>query len=392
MVLLGAGASFGAGLTKTPPMMANFMREMQAVAPEACDSLLSLCERLGLPRKSLLDGETDLEALYVTLEAVSTGLWYINLADYRQAVGEDFHFTTPADWLRDLMVQVLEPPSLEAIRSPCPLHGRLFESLEQGDSVISFNYDLIADSSLAQSGQWFELAGYGFLDSALLREKHFEDSDVERPCAVSLLKPHGSLNWRLEPAIYLARGDDVTHSKLGPVPVRQELLGTQGKKGTERLEITPLSSLPGKAGSYSVGSTVAWAKYYRKLLRDNPGNSEMILDRGISKASGAPLIVPPGYYKFRAEQLPSALVDVWSAVWRALRGADRLVCVGYSFPATDAEFLALFRIALAARQDGTAIEIVNPDTAIIERVKRLAPTAQVWHAADTLEEYCEDLV
>ena len=70
---------------------------------------------------------------------------------------------------------------------------KAFSSLKEGDTVITTNWDTLAERVLMEEGKWFPLDGYGFpirlqKDSKLpLKESSFS--------SVKVLKLHGSVGW-----------------------------------------------------------------------------------------------------------------------------------------------------------------------------------------------------
>ena len=60
--------------------------------------------------------------------------------------------------------------------------------IQEGGDIISFNWDILLDEALAETGQWDYETGYG------LRFKNFPADDAPVPRNF-LLKPHGSINW-----------------------------------------------------------------------------------------------------------------------------------------------------------------------------------------------------
>jgi hypothetical protein len=67
--------------------------------------------------------------------------------------------------------------------------------LEQGDTIISFNWDLLHEATLYEAGKWTLSDGYGFT---------CRDESQAQPSPVKLLKLHGSINWAQDSA----RGSD----------------------------------------------------------------------------------------------------------------------------------------------------------------------------------------
>jgi len=84
----------------------------------------------------------------------------------------------------------------------CRWHARLASALRTGDSVLSFNYDTLIDRALRSVGgkRWVPATGYGFAvaDGADgWAPLPSPGPAVARP--IKLLKPHGSLNWHVDP-------------------------------------------------------------------------------------------------------------------------------------------------------------------------------------------------
>lgn len=95
------------------------------------------------------------------------------------------------------------------------LHKHILDDLEDGDTVITFNYDLIIEESFSSADKWNPIDGYGLHASGQrqgwakrwLTTKNYERGTRSK---VLLLKLHGSINWepspnnlRLKPRPYL---------------------------------------------------------------------------------------------------------------------------------------------------------------------------------------------
>jgi hypothetical protein len=92
--------------------------------------------------------------------------------------------------LNDLIALTLA----ESLKGPlCPKHAKLASLMQPGDMVFNFNYDILMDNALYQSGRLTDSGyrmrfDYTHSDGEWAETRH-KDSDV------SLLKLHGSLNW-----------------------------------------------------------------------------------------------------------------------------------------------------------------------------------------------------
>jgi hypothetical protein len=83
----------------------------------------------------------------------------------------------------------------------CEYHERLVNAMDTGDTLIDFNYDCLADSTLARVaapvGKFDPRHGYGYPVTAGSQYWGGLRQRVVSP--ILLLKPHGSLNWRIAP-------------------------------------------------------------------------------------------------------------------------------------------------------------------------------------------------
>lgn len=81
----------------------------------------------------------------------------------------------------------------------CTYHDALIQSLTARDTIVSFNYDCLVDRSLVNVGgrRWDPEKGYGILiSSGATSWKDHAGTGRLPKSSLSLLKPHGSLNWR----------------------------------------------------------------------------------------------------------------------------------------------------------------------------------------------------
>ena len=147
--------------------------------------------------------------------------------------------------------------SIDALNQPCFYHNKVFKELKKEDTVISFNYDLIAESSLSRLGKWSEFNGYGFYcpetlekDYSVLKHKHNIFYDPEKYwnndnyqikdnlSEIILLKPHGSINWLLND------GSRVKERKaLHDSTFHELLFGLKKISGTSRIDLITLKNI-----------------------------------------------------------------------------------------------------------------------------------------------------
>jgi len=217
VIILGAGASFGSSLKTTPPLIEDFiLKSKEFGIYNKYSSLWQFLDSIGYHEKDLLNGKHDIEKIFSIIDILSTGLWYKDSMEYFNEVGAYLKII-PNDLLRSFIVEMIYKSSIEALNQPCVYHDEVFNELKRGDTVISFNYDLIAESSLSRLGKWSEFNGYGFYCPETLKkdysvtkvmddilydlEKYWSKDSYqfeENLSEIILLKPHGSINWLLD--------------------------------------------------------------------------------------------------------------------------------------------------------------------------------------------------
>ena len=222
----------------------------------------------------------------------------------------------------------------EALRGPvCDEHLKLANSLGQRDAVISFNYDLLMDNALRQSGKLTD-SGYFLPFHKVLSDQGWE-SPQNKISEVSMLKLHGSLNW--------------LHCSYC-----NSYLSTRSEK---------------------MGS---W--YYLKP-KNCPicGQSNHYLER---------VIVPPLLAK---DYSMHPLKYLWNQAISRVSISREIVIIGYSFPPTDFGTEALLRVGLAGDlQKRVLFTIVNPDETVYTRFKETFNSSTVvWKKS--LAEYLESI-
>jgi hypothetical protein len=82
-----------------------------------------------------------------------------------------------------------------------------------------------------------------------------------------------------------------------------------------------------------------------------------------------PLVVPPTSSK-SPFYTHSALRALWAAAAAALREAEEIIVIGYSFPSTDQQVTTLLRTTL---RPGTRILVVTTDREVVDRVTKAFP-------------------
>lgn len=200
----------------------------------------------------------------------------------------------------------------------CTLHRRLFETLSQRDSIISFNYDLIADNALLaiepkQNNRPDQDTRMGKVSGLLGRLNLWNDPPPsllprERNWGF-YLKLHGSLDW-----LYC------------------ETEGCENNANIFALSVSELAD----------------------------GQEEGMPCR-FCGASLRTFIVPPVATKRLKDT--GRMAFLWNIALRQLISADRIVVVGISFAPSDFELRWLVRQAIELRETaGYELHVVNPSS------------------------------
>jgi len=190
VVVLGAGASRGSSCARStgvaPPLDADFFVQAQRLpGPDLTKRDRDL---FNFVREEFGQGELPtLEVFFTQTSAVDRFHHEFNI---RGRVSGKFGRQLAT--LRNLIPRVFG----QALRGlDCKWHRRLVAALRAGDSVLSFNYDTLADRALRDVAgkRWNPAIGYGFPVSSgldLWSPPASPGPAVRNP--IQLLKPHGS--------------------------------------------------------------------------------------------------------------------------------------------------------------------------------------------------------
>ncbi|MEQ9460291.1 MAG: SIR2 family protein [Phycisphaeraceae bacterium] len=213
-IVLGAGATRGSSLAKggafpLPPLDSDFFTQIQRIKNRKYHIYISR-----LLKYCFLEFGPSWE---LSMEGFFNHLWYsktflgrrkIWIGDRRKRSGplpetRSRKYKYVDDVFRQVFLGVLEESlfgehSGNVFDQSCIYHNALARSLDPDDSIISFNYDCVADVSLANYCQrWNPQKSYGF--------QPYEDENVDYwrrrgtrnlSSLVKLYKLHGSVNWQ----------------------------------------------------------------------------------------------------------------------------------------------------------------------------------------------------
>lgn len=177
-------------------------------------------------------------------------------------------------------------------------------------SIVTTNYDLVVESILWRHTR----ARLNFQWNPRNDSNNGSHGSLYSQNGIPLFKLHGSVNW---------------YSSGQAVNVEDQVVGVRGR-------VTHSGSLP----------RACTANY---------------------KFEAAPLLVAPTFLK---PQLSEALGLAWQGAYKAIKDAERLIFIGYSFPLSDNEMKYFLAAALRENTKIRRILVVDPDAdKIVERLK-----------------------
>jgi hypothetical protein len=350
VLILGAGASHGHGLAgQSPPPMAKEFLDANVRRMLSPDYDILWDYMRDVLRISLDDAnERDIESAYSRLEST----WELRAHGDPDKVGELFgnelRAMSPPKRLYCFIIDTVYALTSWLASHSCPLHDYLSTSwLRSGDVVVSFNYDLIMDNSLVRSGRWVEWSGYGF--PAHIEQPRNMSAEI-RESEITLLKPHGSLNW-YKGKDYTSVGSQMQERDvLRVVPVRNAMLGILGDR---KIEIPPRACRPGLWDvERMLKPGVVLGPLERRILYDQWSNIDLA-GQGI-----LPYIIVPTPYKPFAEMRFAELASVWSQIGEAISRADSVYIAGFSF--RDSHFNQLMLERTYHRGQALNVYVVDP--------------------------------
>ena len=206
------------------------------------------------------------------------------------------------------LAAVLEASTDEAIRTRagCSRHDDLVAALQPRDTVISFNYDCVIDDALRRSGDGKWSARYGYCFP--------------------------------QPSRIVDAGVDHWSPKV------------------------PASSATQTIYLLKLHGSIGWQ------LPSEP-DGEIVLKRRLHRQRGTPrfTIIPPSWNKQQRDEV--LFEDLWKKAERALRNAQTVAIVGFSFTPTDLHVEAVVRLALARSNALRTLIIANPSRADRQRIR-----------------------
>ena len=203
---------------------------------------------------------------------------------------------------------------------------QFLERVDDGDVIVTFNYDSTLERVLLARGKWHPGRGYGFKID-FLRSRSDPTPLESKESQVIVLHLHGAVGWCQKDFVFVDHTEPELITKCLEEPIWLD---------SEFLE---------DLGFHAVD---AWPEVL------SPNSDQLLLYPSFLKTPG----VEPGSY---------ALTGLWKTAAKALRDAQRIFIIGYSLPAADTATVAL----LVSNCDPRKVEVVDPCEAAHARFRRL---------------------
>ncbi|MCX6244659.1 MAG: hypothetical protein NTU98_08140 [Bacteroidetes bacterium] len=385
IIILGAGASYGNGIgnegdqKNKPPLVSNFFDSKKYPSLEA--NYTPLFEYLN----TYTPQEKNIETIFSKIE----GTWKLHLHDDHRAkekiFGEAFICSSPPDWLKSYVCDIIRSNTSWLTTKSCPYHDKLVNKyLNVGDSIISFNYDLIVDKSLKSTLKWDETTGYGF-PKKLIRKYYDEITESK----YTLYKPHGSLNWFK--GYSFQRQNNFFESK------------TQGNDNvSDKEQEIAILSIEEAIKGYTYGADAPNGclnivpnnyKVFKDLIKNIEKYSVdytfMVISfsRDLTEGGFLPLIVVPTPYKPFDEMTYGEMKYVWQAINDKIVDCDELISFGFSF--NDKHFNQILIESSLQRKKKLIIRSVTPN--IIDHSDFNHSQIEFINEAKTLKEFVANI-
>ena len=350
------------------PLVRDFFRKMFSRFPmddrAGIEFVQSVADDFGVSPQHMRDDRLHIEELLTLLDCHAS--WHSGEKDESRrttSFPEVIGALAARDSLSYMMAGLLFDAQRAAFECQTPLHHQLAQRLDLGDTIISYNYDLVVEYALA-TAQRFSPANYhvpffGQIEGADFGYSDIEAFDPSDAAGIDLLKLHGSLNWLHRKHEYLSRGRKTSELPLGEtlylVDAFQVFIppGSSGK-------VFSLLDVPNED--------------------DDPADPEFI--------DLVPVIVAPTFEKSIVwAGFNGVLRSLWQRAHAALAASTHLAIIGYSLRDADFQSMWLFRTALAQSRSERAIWVVNPSEPDRTRLSSILGDYGKVYVAETFAEY-----
>lgn len=238
-------------------------------------------------------------------------------------------------------------------------HKNFISSLEDEDSIITFNWDTLIDRALNETGLWHTDSGYIIHPKKIFRDG-WQTIRPSKKSFIKLLKLHGSVNWLTS---YPQQGETSLFEFSHAGSIEEFAVFEHATK-----------PYPCYQGRYMEGyEPFAFGYYPPNLDFEGKKASEgRIFIRIVTKTpfvppskstkeglDSIPLIIPPVKHK-EYDRFGALFETLWNEAENELAKANQIVILGYSFPRTDVKAVNLMKKACCRKEKMPFVTIVDP--------------------------------
>lgn len=294
--VLGAGASAGAEL----PLISNFLKKAKELKDKQQDNFDDVWRYIAEPQFRNINIEDILGYLDMNISQ--------NNLDSDKIIKRRL-----LEFIENVIILSYYYGDEKKILDHSNMLKKFTKHLTKDDTIISFNYDILIDDALTKNGL---IPDYGI---------DFEHKQAgQNNTRIRLFKLHGSLNWSICPKC------------KKPQCHRYDYLLKRSKSSTSN-DIDEYSD-----------------KFYElfelpnfKICTKNEKHKRPIEEDT--------LIIPPSWNKHDYPYIK----DLWRKASEALKNADKIIFIGYSFPQTD--IYLKFLLLNSLPKNSYSVEVVDPD-------------------------------
>lgn len=360
---LGAGASAGSevdpsGSDRRPPTIKQFFQAGRSLGLNRDDYFSPLFDfmqrRWGIGEEPLVS-ENAASSIETILSLFETERQFYPLDQERlqdRAYRDDrYAFERSYELLRNYIREaLLGSNAVPHPRQGCSLHFAIASHLDPSDAVINFNYCLIMDKALKDTGRWNEWVGYAPMTfNKIYHVGHWYDQpQMSSASELTYLKPHGSINW------FASTGKRFT-------------LISKDEHRYENDSSHPQRRVISLWSSHTV----------------NLRQAEDIFEGQCVEQLLVPPIVHKDYKSFRS---------IWLKAEEVLSTAKELVIIGFSFAPADVQAEWLLRRGLAENHNAVSVTLVDPNNEVRERIRSLIASINGRHRVQNEYRSLKDFV
>ncbi|MDD5569649.1 MAG: SIR2 family protein [Bacteroidales bacterium] len=242
---------------------------------------------------------------------------------------------------------------------PSASHLNLAKNLTKEDIIITFNWDTLMDRALKQTSNWNADNGYLVKPTKVYRDQWIEAKDNQTKDYPIILKLHGSTNWLTS----CLRSDGDKLKSLQEIPIDDFYIYES--------TINPYNTFKGRFMSGYADYSYGYYPPNLPLIGEKIPDGYLLINfaiilEGMPEATASseglvsmPLIIPPVKCK-NYSYFGNIFSQLWNKAEESLVKADRIIIIGYSFPATDTQTDTLFKRAFNKRRNTPEVIIIDP--------------------------------